>query len=80
MNVIFIMNDSTRPDHLGCYGNDWIKTPNIDNFAKESALFSEAHSEGLPTVPYRTSCFTGRFTLPFRGWQRLEHRSSCRTS
>jgi len=73
MNIFFIMNDSMRPDHMGCYGNDWIKTPNLDKFAAESALFSEAHSEGLPTVPYRTSAFTGRFTLPFRGWQRLEH-------
>jgi arylsulfatase A-like enzyme len=73
MNVIFVINDSLRPDHLGCYGNDWIKTPNIDAFAQESALFTDAHSEALPTLPYRTSCFTGRFTLPFRGWQRIEH-------
>ncbi|MEK7270855.1 MAG: sulfatase [Planctomycetota bacterium] len=72
MNVIFILNDSFRPDHLGCYGNKWIKTPNIDAFAKEAAVFTDAHSECLPTIPYRTSCFTGRFVLPFRGWQRLE--------
>ena len=72
MNVIMIINDSMRQDHLGCYGNSWIKTPNLDNFARASAVFDYAYSEGLPTVPTRTTLFTGRFTFPFRGWQRLE--------
>lgn len=72
MNVIMIINDSMRQDHLGCYGNAWIKTPNLDNFARASAVFDYAYSEGLPTVPTRTTFFTGRFTFPFRGWQRLE--------
>ncbi len=72
MNVIVIINDSLRWDHLGCYGNNWIKTPNIDKLASESALFDYFYPEGLPTVPCRTTFFTGRFTFPFRGWQRLE--------
>jgi arylsulfatase A-like enzyme len=72
MNVIMIINDSMRQDHLGCYGNAWIKTPNLDKLAAESAVFDYAYSEGLPTVPTRTTFFTGRFTFPFRGWQRLE--------
>ena len=72
MNVIFIINDSLRLDHLGCYGNDWIKTPNIDALAAESAVFNHYYPEGIPTVPCRTTYFTGRFTFPFRGWQRLE--------
>lgn len=72
MNVIMIINDSMRQDHLGCYGNAWIKTPSLDKFARESAVFDYAYSEGLPTVPTRTTFFTGRFTFPFRGWQRLE--------
>jgi arylsulfatase A-like enzyme len=72
MNVIVIMLDSLRPDHLGCYGNRWIKTPNIDEFARECTIFDRAYAEGLPTLPVRTALFTGRYTLPFRGWQRLE--------
>jgi arylsulfatase A-like enzyme len=72
MNVIVIINDSLRRDHLGCYGNEWIKTPHIDRLASESAVFDYFYSEGLPTVPTRTTFFTGRFTFPFRGWQRLE--------
>ena len=72
MNVIVIINDSLRLDHLGCYGNTWIKTPNIDKLASESAVFDYFYPEGVPTVPCRTAFFTGRFTFPFRGWQRLE--------
>ena len=72
MNVIVIINDSLRRDHLGCYGNNWIKTPNIDKLASESALFDYFYPEGIPTIPCRTTFFTGRFTFPFRGWQRLE--------
>lgn len=74
MNVIVLVNDSWRRDHLGCYGNDWIKTPNLDVLASESAVFDNCYAEGLPTVPCRTTFFTGRFTFPFRGWQRLEPR------
>ncbi len=72
MNVIVIMEDSFRKDHLGCYGNDWIKTPNIDRFASEATVFDHAYAEGLPTIPVRVALFTGRYTLPFRGWQPLE--------
>lgn len=72
MNVIMIITDSLRWDHLGCYGNEWIKTPNLDKLSSESATFDWCYSEGLPTVPTRTTFFTGRFTFPFRGWQRLE--------
>lgn len=72
MNVICLINDSWRWDHLGCYGNGWIKTPNLDAFAKDAAQFDWCYSEGLPTIPTRTTFFTGRYTFPFRGWQRLE--------
>lgn len=30
MNVILIISDTLRRDHLGCYGNDWIRTPHLD--------------------------------------------------
>ena len=68
MNVIVIMADSWRFDYLGCYGNEWIKTPNMDRFAEESVVFENAYAEGCPTVPTRRALLTGRYTLPFRGW------------
>ena len=59
-NVIFIMLDSLQFNYLGCYGNKWIKTPNIDALAREGVLFENAYSEGLPTIPVRRAMMTGR--------------------
>ena len=72
MNVIVIVTDSLRQDHLGCYGNKWIRTPNIDKFSSEATIFDCMYPEGLPTLPVRTAWFTGKYTFPFRGWQKLE--------
>ena len=38
-NVILIMNDTFRRDHLGCYGSQRAHTPNLDRFAEQAALF-----------------------------------------
>ena len=29
MNIILIISDTLRKDYLGCYGNDWVRTPGI---------------------------------------------------
>jgi arylsulfatase A-like enzyme len=71
-NVVFIMLDSLQFNYLGCYGNDWIKTPNIDRLAREATLFENAYCEGLPTIPCRRAMLTGRYTLPFKGWGPLD--------
>ena len=71
MNVIFIMNDTFRRDHLGCYGNSWIQTPNLDQFAQRAAVFKQFYIASYPTVPNRWDLSTGRFGFPFRGWQPL---------
>ena len=71
MNVIFVMNDSFRRDHLGCYGSTRVKTPNLDRFAQHAALFEQAYIASYPTVPNRWDLCTGRFGFPFRGWQPL---------
>ncbi|MFC1713488.1 sulfatase [Candidatus Poribacteria bacterium] len=71
MNVIFLMNDSFRSDHLGCYGNSWIKTPALDRFAQRSAVFEQCYIASYPTVPNRWDLSTGRFGFPSRGWQPL---------
>ena len=60
-NAIFIMLDTLPFNYLGCYGNRWISTPNIDRFARKGILFENAYSEGLPTIPVRRSLLTGRF-------------------
>ncbi|MHB0855941.1 MAG: sulfatase [Anaerolineae bacterium] len=71
MNVIVIVTDSLRADAVGCYGSR-VKTPNLDRLAAEGTLFERAYSESLPTMPTRTSWWTGRVQFPFRGWQQFE--------
>ena len=44
-NVILIMIDTLRADHMGCYGYARNTTPNLDRFARESTLFSKAISQ-----------------------------------
>lgn len=68
MNVVLILIDSLRKDHVGAYGNDWIKTPNLDSFAKESLKFTQAYPESIPTVPARRAVHTGLRTWPFHNW------------
>lgn len=72
MNVIVIVTDSLRADFVSCYGNKWIKTPNFDKFSRNSMRVTHAYPEGLATIPVRTALLTGKYTLPFRGWQGLE--------
>ncbi|MHB9105681.1 MAG: sulfatase [Armatimonadota bacterium] len=41
-NIIFIMADTLRADHVGCYGYDLPTTPNIDRLAREGTRFEQA--------------------------------------
>jgi arylsulfatase A-like enzyme len=68
-NVIVIVLDSLRYDHVGANGNSWIRTPNIDAFARESLRFTRAFPEAMPTVPARRSLLTGRRVYPWRNWR-----------
>jgi glucan phosphoethanolaminetransferase (alkaline phosphatase superfamily) len=41
-NVVLITIDTLRADHVGCYGYQQIKTPNIDSLATDGARFARA--------------------------------------
>ena len=72
MNIIIIIADTFRADYLGCYGNDWIKTPNLDHLASEGAVFTNCYADGLPTIPARRVFHTGKSILPMKnGWRPL---------
>ena len=72
MNVVFIMNDTWRYDHVGANGNDWIHTPVLDQFAKESAVFDRCYIGSFATVPCRHDLIKGRYGAPFHDWGPLE--------
>ncbi len=69
MNVILIIVDTLRKDHIGAYGNQWIKTPSLDALAKESLRFTRAYPESLPTICARRAIHTGMRTWPFRDYE-----------
>jgi choline-sulfatase len=58
-NVLVITIDTTRADHLGCYGNKHIRTPVLDTLAREGVLFEQAYSVQPVTLPVHTSILTG---------------------
>jgi arylsulfatase A-like enzyme len=68
MNVVVVNLDSLRRDHVGVYGNDWIRTPNLDALADETMRFIRPYPESIPTINARRSLFTGIRTWPFRNW------------
>ena len=68
MNIVLVILDSLRKDHVGAYGNDGIETPNLDALAAGSLRFTRAYPESIPTLPARRAIHTGLRTWPFRNW------------
>ncbi len=69
LNVLVLIIDSLRPDHVGAYGSPQIRTPNIDALANRGLRFSRAFPEAMVTVPARRSIFGSRRIFPFRNWK-----------
>ena len=75
MNIILICLDSLRRDHLGVYGNDWIKTPHLDKFGRENIVFENFYPNGIPTLPFRRGLMQGRRVHPFKETKPLHPRN-----
>ena len=75
-NVILVIIDSLRKDHVGAYGNSWIKTPNLDALAKESLRFTRPYPEAIPTIPARRAIHTGFRTFPFKDYTFRQQRKA----
>jgi arylsulfatase A-like enzyme len=71
-NVVLIIMDSLRKDHVGVYGNDTIRTPNLDALSRESLRFTRAYPESAPTICARRAIHTGLRTWPFDDWERYK--------
>lgn len=61
-NIIFIMADDMGYGDLGCYGQQLIKTPNIDKLAKEGMRFTDFYAGSTVCAPSRASLMTGQHT------------------
>lgn len=64
-NVLFILADDQRADALGCSGNSFIKTPNIDRLAETGLHFSNAYimggHHGAISAPSRAMLLSGKY-------------------
>ena len=60
MNVIIVSLDTTRADHLGCYGWRRDTSPHLDRLAESGTLFENCFSCWIPTHAAHTTMLTGR--------------------
>jgi len=72
-NVIFIVTDDQGYGDLGCNGNPWLKTPNIDKLNYESVHFSNFHS-GTTSAPTRAGLMTGKYCNKVGVWHTVKGR------
>lgn len=68
-NILWICTDQQRFDTLGCYGNPYVHTPNLDALAASSVMFEQAYCQCPVCTPSRTSFLTGRYPVTARGRQ-----------
>src|SRR5215211_5053611 len=70
-NVVVIVADTFRSDHLGVYGNPRIRTPHLDEFARSAVVFDHHVVSSFPTMPARADILTGTFSYMHMGWEPL---------
>ena len=63
-NILWISCEDTGPQ-LGCYGDEYSRTPNLDAFAKKSQRFLNCWSNAPVCAPARTTIITGMFPPSF---------------
>ncbi len=58
-NVLFVVVDTLRADHLSSYGYGWETSPNLDELAEQGALFTNCTAGSSWTMPSMMSMFVG---------------------
>jgi arylsulfatase A-like enzyme len=59
--ILFITTDQQRYDSLGCNGNKFCRTPNIDALAKAGINYSRAYNQNTVCMPARSTMLTGQY-------------------
>ena len=60
-NILLVVVDTLRPDHLGCYGYDRPTSPHLDDLADKGTVLTSLWSASNFTAPAFTSLFTGLY-------------------
>ncbi len=59
-NILLIMSDNQSWNHVGCYGDPVVKTPNIDRIAEQGVRFTQAYCAAPSCTPARAGMLTGQ--------------------
>lgn len=62
-NVVLLTLDTTRADHLGCYGQENAGTPNFDGLAEEGVLFESNYASNPVTQAAHSTILTGVYPM-----------------
>lgn len=65
-NVVLLVLDTVRADHVSCYGYARSTTPHVDALAESAVRYTECRATGPWTLPSHASMFTGRFAFQHR--------------
>jgi len=60
-NIVFILADDLGWSELGCYGNHFNETPNLDRMAGEGVRFTDAYAAAPVCSPTRAALMTGQW-------------------
>ncbi|HOP10683.1 MAG TPA: sulfatase-like hydrolase/transferase [Oscillospiraceae bacterium] len=63
MRVLFVDIDTTRADHLSCYGYPRKTTPNFDSVAEDGVRFENYYCSDAPCLPSRSALVSGKFGI-----------------
>ena len=67
-NIVLILVDQMRPDFIGPYGADFVKTPNLDELARCGVTYDNAIASATVCAPSRASVLTGEFVSGHGAW------------
>ncbi len=73
LNILWIIAEDICPD-LGCYGNPFVHTPNIDKLAAEGVTFRNAFTTSPVCSPSRSALITGMYQTSIGAHNHRSHR------
>ena len=74
-NVILVLTDDQGIGDLGCHGNPWIQTPNLDAFYEDAVRLTDFHVSPVCT-PTRSAIMTGRYPINNGAWATYKGRDA----
>ena len=66
-NILIIFTDDQGYGDVACYGNELIKTPRLDQLAREGTRFTDFYAQPV-CGPSRSALLTGRYPIRSQGW------------